>query len=66
MVGKIYARILVNRVRRATGGFIDDEKWSFRAVRGYVDQIFTPKQIGEKGREKNCSVCWLYGFGEGI
>ena len=52
MVVKIYAAILVDRVRRVTGGLIDDEQRGFRAGRRCVDQIFTLKQIGEKAREK--------------
>ena len=35
---------------------IEDEQGSFRAGRGFVDQIFTLKQIGEKAREKKCRV----------
>ena len=52
VVGKIYAGILVDRVRRVTVGLIDGEQGGFRARRGCVDQIFTLKQIGEKEREK--------------
>ena len=48
MVGKIYAEILVGRVRRVNRGLIDDEQGEFRAGRGCVDQIFTLKQIDEK------------------
>ena len=48
MVGKIYAGILVDRVRRVTGVLIDDEQGGFRAGRGCVDQTFTLKQMGEK------------------
>ena len=48
VVEKIYARILV---RKTTEGLIDDEQGGFRAGKGCVDQIFTPKQIGEKARE---------------
>ena len=50
MVGKIYAGILVDRVRRVTGGLADHEQGGFRAASGCVDQIFTLKQIGEKAR----------------
>ena len=56
VVGKIYARILVHRVCRVTGVLIDDEQGSFRAGRGYVDQIFSLKQTGEKAREKKPRV----------
>ena len=41
---KIYAGILVDRVRRVTEGLIDDEQESFRPGRGCVDQIVTLKE----------------------
>ena len=37
VVEKIYAEILVDRVRRMTGVLIDDEQGGFRAGRGCVD-----------------------------
>ena len=46
--GKIYAGILVDRVRRGIRGLIDNEQEGFRVGRGCVDQIFTLKQIGQK------------------
>ena len=49
---KIYAGILVDRVQRVTGGFIDDEQGGLTAGNECVDQIFTLKQIGEEAREK--------------
>ena len=52
MVGKIYSGILVDRLRRVTGGLIHDEQGGFRAGRSCVDQILTLKQIDEKAREK--------------
>ena len=55
VVGKTYAGILVDRVRRVTEGLIDDER-GFRVGRGCVDQIFKLKQIGEKAREKKRRV----------
>ena len=54
VVGKIFAGILLDRVRRVTGGLIDDEHGGFRTGRGCVDLIFTMKQIGEKAIEKKC------------
>ena len=56
VVGKIYAGILVDRVRRMTGGLIDDEQRGFRAGRVCVDKIFTIKHIGEKARKKKRRV----------
>ena len=56
MVGKITARVLVNRFHRVTGSLIDDEQGAFRVGRVCVNQIFTLKQIGEKSQEKKCRV----------
>ena len=53
VVGKINARILVDRVHRVTGGLIDNEERDFRAGRRCVDQIFTLKQIGRKQERRN-------------
>ena len=56
MVGKIYAGILVDRVRRVTGVLIDDEQGCFTIGTECVDQIFTLEQIGEKARKKKCRL----------
>ena len=53
MVGKIYTEILVDTVRRVTGGLIDEEQGSFTAGRECVDQICTIKQIGESNERRN-------------
>ena len=37
-------------------GLIDDLQGGFREVSGCINQIFIPKQIGEKAREKKCRV----------
>ena len=50
VVRKIFAGILVDRVRRVIGGLINDEKGGFRAGRGCLNKIFTIKQIGEEAR----------------
>ena len=43
-------------MRRVTGDLIDAEEGGFRAGRGFGDQIFTLKQIGEKAQEKKRRV----------
>ena len=63
MVGKIYAGVLVERVRRVTGDLIDDEQMGFISGRVCIDQIFPLKKICEKAQEKKRRV---YGHGEGI
>ena len=60
MVGKIYSGILADRVRKVTGGLIDDEQRVFRAGRGCVDQIFILKQMGEQAGK-----VWVLGV-EGV
>ena len=52
MVGKIYARILIDRVCRVTRSLIDDEQGGFREGRVCIDQIFTLKQVVEKAQEE--------------
>ena len=52
VVGKVYAGILVDRVRRVTEDLIGEEHGTFRSGRGCVDQIFTLKQMSEKMRGK--------------
>ena len=56
VVGRIYAGVLVDGVRRVSGGLIDDEQGGFGAGRGCVNRIFTLKQMGEKTRGKKCIV----------
>ena len=56
VVGKIYAGIIVDRVRKVTEGLIYDEEGGFRAERECVDHILTIQQIGEKPREKKRRV----------
>ena len=52
VVGKVYAGILVERVRRVTEELIGEEQGAFRSGRGCTDQIFTLKQMCEKMEEK--------------
>ena len=59
VVGKIYTGIQIERIRRVTGGLIEDEQGGFRARNECVDKIFTLKQIGEKAREKNVECMWV-------
>ena len=67
MTGKIYAGILVDRVCRVTKGLIDNKKRGFRSGRGFADQIFTLKHIGEKAlQEKTKSACVFNRSGKGV
>ena len=62
VVGKIYARVVCDRLRLITDAVLMDEQGGFRVRRGCVDQIFAVRQVTEKVIEKDkvhgvCSVC---------
>ena len=46
--GKVYGRIVIERVMEITEGRISEEQGGFRRGRGCVDQIFTVKMLSEK------------------
>ena len=56
IVGKVFARVLNERVKVLTGDKVMDEQGGFRLGRGCIDQIFAVKQIVEKIIEKNKKV----------
>ena len=67
MSGKIYSKILVDRIHKVTEGLINDEQGGFRAEKECVDQILTLKQIGERARKKKMwSICGIYEPGKVI
>ena len=51
--GKVYARILDNKVRGITEAKILEEQGAFRKQKSCVDQMFTVRQLGEKIIKKN-------------
>ena len=46
--GKVYGRILIERVTEMTESKISQEQGGFRKGRGCIDQIFTVKSVAEK------------------
>jgi hypothetical protein len=54
--GKIYGRVLIERVKERTECYLREEQGGFRQGRGCVDQIFTVKQLCEKYLEVNKEV----------
>ena len=48
MAGKVYGRVLINRIRDTTENVIAKVQSGFRRGRGCTDQIFTVRQICEK------------------
>ena len=51
--GKVYARMLDNRVSCITDARVLEEQEAFRKKRSCVDQIFTEKTTGENATERN-------------
>ena len=58
--GKVYGRILIERVRVLTEGMIGEEQCGFRSGRGCVDQVFVMKQMSENFCGKNKSLFVAY------
>ena len=61
VVGKIYGRVLIERVKAITEGQIGEEQGGFREGRGCVDQVFTLRMLMEKFGEKkrDLYVCFM-------
>ena len=56
VVGKLYGRVLIERVIEMTESAVGEEQCGFRRGRGCVDQIFSVRQICEKFRSKGSEV----------
>ena len=54
--GKVYGRILIEKVHIITEGLIGEEQCGFRSGRGCVDQMFVMKQMNEKFVDKDKSL----------
>ena len=48
VVGKIFGRVLIKRVRASTECAIREEQCGFRQGRGCMDQVFPVRQVCEK------------------
>jgi hypothetical protein len=55
-LGKVYGRVLIERVTEITEVLIRDEQGGFRKGRGCVDQVFALKCVCEKYLEKQKEV----------
>ena len=45
MVGKLHGRVLIKRVRDETECAIREKRCGIRQGEGYIDQMFTVKQV---------------------
>ena len=55
-MGKLYGRVLRNKIEENIEGKIGEEQAGFTAGRSCVDQIYTIQQIIEKKKAKNREV----------
>ena len=60
VIGKVYGRVLINWVRKATEAAIGEEQYGFRKRRGCVDQIFVIKQLCKKLLAKGREVYFAF------
>ena len=60
MVGKVYGRVLINRIRDKTENVIVEVQGGFRRGRGCTDQIFIVRQICEKYLGKGKDVYFAF------
>ena len=62
IVGKLYGRVVINRVNHITEGLVGEEQGVFRKGRGCVDQVFAVKDyvrnIGRRA-EKYTFDSWI-------
>lgn len=56
VVGKVYGRTLIEKVKRITDVQMGEEQCGFRDGRGCVDLVFTLKILAEKFSEKKKDV----------
>ena len=54
--GKVFSRIIINRIIDHYESILDETQCGFRKQRGTVDMIFTARQIQEKAREQVCNL----------
>ena len=59
-MGKVFARILQDRLQVVTERVLPESQCGFRKGRGCVDMIFTARQLVEKSREHDDPLYILF------
>ena len=60
VVGKLFSRVLIKRVRAGTECAIGEEQCGFRQGRGCMDQVFVVRQVCEKYLTNGKDVFWAF------
>ena len=66
VVGKLFGRVLIKRVRAGTECAIGEEQCGFGQGRGCMDQVFAVRQVCEKYLQMERCILGVYGFGKGL
>ena len=56
VAGKVFARLIADRISNTSESIIDETQCGFRKQRGTVDMIFVAHQLQEKAREQSCQL----------
>ena len=64
VVGKLFGRVLIKRIRAGTECAIGEEQCGFRQGRGCTDEVFAVRQVCEKYLANG--NLGFFGFGKGI
>eukprot|EP00731_Ephydatia_muelleri_P012238 Em0006g1132a len=56
VAGKVFARVLANRITPVAESILDETQCGFRKCRGTIDMIFVARQLQEKAREQMCQL----------
>ena len=60
VVGKLFGRVLIKRVRVGTECAIEEEQCMFRQGRGLIDHVFAVRQVCEKYLANGKGVVWAF------
>ena len=60
VVGKLFGRVLIKRVRASTECAIGEKQCGFRQGRGCMDQVFAVRQVCEKYLTNGKDVFWAF------
>ena len=60
IVGKLYGRVLIQRVNAGTECAIGEEQYGFRQGRECTDQVFAVRQVCEKYLAKRKDLFWVF------
>ena len=60
VVGKLYGKVLIKRVRAGTECATGEEQYGFKQGRGCMDEVFAIRQLCEKYLANGKDVFWVF------